>query len=58
MRAALIAARQHVAGLLAAENSDPSNRQWVPNMELLTAQTALRQMEETFQTQYGPLPAE
>jgi hypothetical protein len=30
----------------------------VPDMELLTAQTALRQMEDTYESQFGPLPAE
>lgn len=58
MKSALLAARQHVASLLAAQDTDPSHPEFVPDMELLTAQTALRQMEDTFESQFGPLPAE
>lgn len=55
MRTAILAARAHVAGLLAAQNSLPGSKGWVPDTELLTAQTALRQMEQTYEQQFGAL---
>lgn len=52
MKTAILAARLHVQTLQAEADSKPGNI----HMPLINAQTALRQMEQTFEQQFGSLP--